>query len=275
MLRFLGRGSAFADEHNCAYFTAGDDLVLLDCPMSAFTKLKQKDLKAYENIYVLITHTHGDHIGGVAMLIDYVHFVFHSKVTVAAPSEQVKNDLKYWLSNLEGCGDDWYDMILASDIKKDWMGEAIPTTHAAQLAGKCFGYRLILDGNPVIYTGDSNTLAPYEKYLVPGVYLYTEVSAYKTEVHLYCEDIKEKVRHFVEQGIHVYLMHMDDETVIRIIMEGTGAEFAPLEEDAMNDNGMIMDAVFGITDSLYKDMCMNKSKDHGLQRRPRKLLEMG
>ena len=69
MLRFLGRGSAFADEHNCAYFTAGDDLVLLDCPMSAFTKLKQKDLKAYENIYVLITHTHGDHIGGVAMLI--------------------------------------------------------------------------------------------------------------------------------------------------------------------------------------------------------------
>ncbi len=264
MIRFLGRGSAFADEHNCAYFTAGADLVLLDCPMSAFTKLKQKDIKAYENIYVLITHTHGDHIGGVAMLIDYVHFVFHSKVTVAAPSEQVKNDLKYWLSNLEGCGDDWYDMILASDIKKDWMGEAIPTTHAAQLAGKCFGYRLILDGNTVIYTGDSNTLAPYEKYLVPGVYLYTEVSAYKTEVHLYCGDIKEKVRSFVEQGIHVYLMHMDDETVIRIIMEGTGAEFAPLEEDTMNGNGTIMDAVFGITDSLYKDMCMNKSKDHGL-----------
>ena len=194
MLRFLGRGSAFADEHNCAYFTAGADLVLLDCPMSAFTKLKQKDLKAYENIYVLITHTHGDHIGGAAMLIDYVHFVFHSKVTIVAPSENVRNDLTFWLSNLEGCGSDWYAIKLASDLKKDWMGEAIPTTHSEQLSGKCFGYRLSIDGENVIYTGDSNTLAPFEKYLHPGTFLFTEVSAYKTEVHLYCEDIKETIK---------------------------------------------------------------------------------
>ncbi|MBR4010497.1 MAG: MBL fold metallo-hydrolase, partial [Clostridiales bacterium] len=69
MLTFFGRGSAFTKEHNSAYFTDGNDLILLDCPMSTFSKLRARGLSRYESIYVLITHTHGDHVGGVAMLI--------------------------------------------------------------------------------------------------------------------------------------------------------------------------------------------------------------
>ena len=36
MLTFLGRGSAFADEHNSAFFIHDGNLILIDCPMSSF-----------------------------------------------------------------------------------------------------------------------------------------------------------------------------------------------------------------------------------------------
>ena len=227
-LSFLGRGSAFTDEHNCAYFTAGGSLVLLDCPMSAFTKVRKTDLLKYDHIYVLVTHTHGDHVGGIGMLIAYAFFTSGTPVTVVAPSEEVRKDLAYLFGNIEGCSDSWYTLITADKLDAPWLEEAIPTTHTEELSGKCFGYSLKIDGARVIYTGDTNTLAPFIAKLSAGDYLYTEVSVHKTAVHLYSEDIREKVSELTEKGIRVFLMHMDDEEKIEKTMEGTGAEFAPL-----------------------------------------------
>lgn len=231
MLRFLGRGSAFERENNCAYFTAGDDLVLLDCPMSAFAKVKTKDLKSYRDIYVLVTHTHGDHSGGISTLIDFAHFVVDKKVIVVAPSPLVEKNLRSLLTEIEGCNDDWYTLVTVDQLTTGWMGEAIATDHTDELAGRCFGYRLSINGTNVIYTGDTNTFSPFEKFMTPGTYLYTEIAAYHSDVHLYCEDMKEKVKTLVDQGVTVYLMHLDREDIIRKTMEGTGARIAPLEED--------------------------------------------
>ena len=69
MLQFFGRGSAFADQHNAAFFREQGDLILLDCPGTAFQKVKRFDWSNVFNVYVLITHTHGDHIGGLGTLI--------------------------------------------------------------------------------------------------------------------------------------------------------------------------------------------------------------
>ena len=264
MLTFLGRGSAFTKEQNCAYFDDGNDLILLDCPMSGFVKLRSKGLSSYDSIYVLVTHTHGDHSGGIAMLIAYCHYVEKKHVTVIAPSMRVYEDLSYLLSSIEGCDPTSYDLLLSSNLHKPWFGEPIATTHTEELSGKCFGYRLVIDGKNVIYTGDTNTLIPFETHLSEGSILYTEVSAYRTDVHLYCEDIKNKIRDLIERGVQVYLMHMDDEIKIGIILKETGAQFAPLEGETMENNGQLLNSIFGITDSLYKDMCMNNSRDHAL-----------
>ena len=35
LLLFLGRGSAFADEHNSAFFVEDNELVLIDCPATS------------------------------------------------------------------------------------------------------------------------------------------------------------------------------------------------------------------------------------------------
>ncbi|MBO4241937.1 MAG: diguanylate cyclase [Clostridiales bacterium] len=268
MLSFLGRGSAFADEHNCAFFVEGSDLVLLDCPMTAFFKLKKMDLSSYERIYVLLTHTHGDHLGGTAMLIDYGWFVTKVPVTVVAPSSELKEDLKFFFEKIEGCEDRWYDLVCAEELDKPWLVEAVPTTHAPQLPGKCFGYELLVRGNKVVYTGDTNTLEPFIGRLEAGSYLYTEVSAFKTAVHLYCHDIISDIKRLTDKGVRVYLMHLDDEKVIEETLKSTGALLAPLVSETEGENRMdnsdVLNEIYDIADRLYADMCSKDTNDHAL-----------
>ncbi len=266
MLKFLGRGSAFTDEHNSAYFIENDELVLIDCPMSAFMRLNDKNLALFDHIYVLVTHTHGDHSGGIGMLIDLLQFSVKTPITIVAPSKEVEADLFYLLSRIEGCSSSWYELINIEDLDKDWFVRAIPTTHTEELEGKCFGFQLKVEGRNVVYTGDTNTLIPYESYIEKGTYLYCEISAYKSPVHLYCTEIHNKIKEYVAAGVNVYLMHMDDERRILQVMSDTGAELAPLELGGatMEDNGRMLSGIFDITNSLYKDMCMNDSKDHNL-----------
>ncbi|MBQ1739697.1 MAG: diguanylate cyclase [Clostridiales bacterium] len=266
MLTFLGRGSAFADEHNSAFFVDNGNLILIDCPMSSFEKLNDMNLTLFDHIYLLVTHTHGDHVSGIGMLVDLLQFSVKTPITIVAPSKEVEGDLFYLLSRLEGCNDSWYELINSEELDADWFVCPIQTSHTEELAGKCFGYCLTVEGNRVVYTGDSNTLVPYEKYISDGSYLYVEMSAYKSPVHLYCVEMKDKIKEFVDRGVHVYLMHMDEEKRIGEVMKDTGAEFAPLEKSAftIQDTPRMLDGIFTITDSLYKDMCMNNNTDHQL-----------
>lgn len=79
LLLFLGRGSAFADEHNSAFFVEDNELVLIDCPATSYQKVKKMNWEHYDNIYILITHTHGDHSGGVGTMLQYVWFASYMK----------------------------------------------------------------------------------------------------------------------------------------------------------------------------------------------------
>lgn len=228
MLRFLGRGSAFCDEHNSALMTIGNELILIDCPMSSFVKLKNADLSRYSSIRILITHTHSDHISGIAMLIDYEYFLGKIPVTVIAPSEEVREDLHFALSRLDGCEDNWYTLTTASEMKADWLLAVIPTTHADALKGRCFGYCLMHEGRKLVYTGDSNTLDPFIPYLNDGDVLYTEASAHESAVHMLISSITSTISELTSRGIEVYLMHMDDEELIMNEAKDTGALPAPL-----------------------------------------------
>ena len=72
MLQFFGRWSAFDLEQNSAFFTDGDDIVLIDCPMSSFHKLILMNIEQLTEtrnvriIFVFVTHTHGDHVNGTS-----------------------------------------------------------------------------------------------------------------------------------------------------------------------------------------------------------------
>ena len=230
MIKFFGRGCAFADEHNSAFFYHDKDLILIDCPATSFQKIKKMNLHKIQNIYILVTHTHGDHTGSVGTILQYAWFILKNPVTIVAPSDEVKNDLQTLLIQIEGCEPKWFNITTADKIRQNWLVSAIPTTHSKTLAGKCFGYHLKIQGNDVIYTGDTATLSPYLPFLHDGAYLYTEISFYKSDVHLHIDDALPILKKLSENGVKIYLMHLDDENEILKIIYDTKLKFAPLSE---------------------------------------------
>lgn len=212
-LNFLGRGSGFSDiteGHTSSFFETSDnnDLVVIDLPMSSFYRLKNFDLSKYNNIYVLITHTHGDHISGLGLFAQLTFFVFKKKIKIIAPSDVVKADLSTVL-RIEGNDPNWYFLDTAENFKhtycKIWFKTEIKTTHSPQLEDKCFGYILNIDGTNVIYTGDTSTLKPFKEYLVPDSELYVDTSVHYGQIHMKLEDLFEENL----DNIDVYLMHLD------------------------------------------------------------------
>lgn len=230
LLLFLGRGSAFADQHNSAFFVEDNELVLIDCPATSYQKVKKMNWEQYDNIYILITHTHGDHSGGVGTMLQYVWFASYmkKKVTIVAPSEEVKEDLLLLLMRIEGCEQEWFDIITADELNKKWFIAAVPTTHVKPLEGRCFGYHLNIHGNNVVYTGDTATLEPFKSMLKRGSFLYTEAAYYKSAVHMYLKDMLAEYISLAESGVHVYLMHLDVEDEIRKMTADTPLKLAQL-----------------------------------------------
>lgn len=210
-LKFFGRGSGFADEHTSAYFsTVNKEMVIIDCPVSTFQKVKQIDLKDYEKFYVLITHTHGDHVGGLGLFVQYAFFTLKKPVTIVAPSIDVANDILTILT-IEGNDREWYKLSIVAEVRlKEWFGHCILTKHSPQLENKCYGYHLTVDGKNIVYTGDTSTLAPFKPYLVEGSILYVDTSVYYGMIHLKLEDALDDFLKLNKRGIKVYLMHLDD-----------------------------------------------------------------
>ncbi len=235
MLQFFGRGSAFKDDQNSAFFTDGDDIILLDCPMSSFHKLIRMNIEELTEsrnvriIFVLVTHTHADHVSGIATLIQYAYYVWHVPVVLAAPSQEVKEDLRFLIGRLEGCDMAAFHLTTA-DMLKLWVKDVIPTTHVPGLAGRCFGYHLGIDDKTIIYTGDTNTLEPFKQYIKEDLntYLYVEASVAKSPVHICLSEELDYLKSLTDKGVHVYLMHLDNEDKAAEMINGTALQLAPL-----------------------------------------------
>ncbi len=154
-LKFFGKGSAFYPTfgNTCAYFTKKDDLFLLDCGLTAFEQLfKTFDLKKVENIYVLITHLHADHIGSLGSLIAYFQCVLNKPVHIIHPETTIVD-----LLTLEGIDEIGYIHHKsmpenAADVK----AEAIEVVHAKNM--KCYGYLLRDAEKSIFYSGDTATI---------------------------------------------------------------------------------------------------------------------
>lgn len=228
MLNFFGRGNAFSDNHNSAFFTNKNDLILLDCPMAAFHAVKYFELNRFKSIYVLVTHTHGDHVGGIGTLLQYLYFV-HSKIlTIIAPSTDVKSDLILLLTRIEGCKKEWYKVITADELNESWFIKAVPTHHTETLINRTFGYVLKIDGKISVYTGDTCTLEPFKPYIKRGTVLYTELSFNKSDVHLSCEKYLQILKEYSNNNVDIFLMHLDNEEAILKEIKDTKIKLAPL-----------------------------------------------
>lgn len=221
LLNFFGRDSGFGDDHTSAFFfTESNDIVVIDCPTSTFKKLRKTDLNDHEQIYVLITHTHGDHIGGLGLLVQHVFFNLHKTVTIVAPSSAVASDIRTVLT-IEGNENEWYQLITTEMLtEENWFVSCVLTEHAPQLKGKCFGYVLVISGRSIVYTGDTSTLKPFEPYFKLCNELYVDTSVHYGRIHLKLEDALADFIRLSQQGTEVFLMHLDDVEAAKNIADG-------------------------------------------------------
>lgn len=221
-LNFFGIETGLKDMHTSAYFETKDNkIVIIDCPFSAFYKMKRLDLKKYNEIIFLITHTHGDHIGCLGLAVQLAYFTLKIPVTIIAPSPEVEHKILILLNDIEGCELEWFNSINAKskNMKKyDWFKNVILTEHSPQLKNRCFGYALNIDNTNIIYTGDTSTLEPFKPYLTENSEIYIDTSVHYGMIHLKLEDILDYLISIKDMNINAYLMHIDDiETAKEII----------------------------------------------------------
>ncbi len=123
---------------------------MLDCGESVYLKLYEKNMiEKYENIYVLLTHLHADHVGSLGSLISYSYYILGKQVIIVHPNDNIQS-----LLDLMGIGRETYvfkkcERVTVSQIKV----EAVPVKHVDDM--DCYGYIVTGPSKTFYYSGDA------------------------------------------------------------------------------------------------------------------------
>lgn len=161
MLKFLGCGSAFNTElgNNSAFIKEGKSLLLIDCGGTVFERLKKFDLlDGLENIYIIITHTHPDHVGSLGDTIFYCNHVLKKKANLFFPNKEHMEELFKYL----GVSKEYYNFNCSDivNIDDEYIGDIsikfITVDHTSKLPS--YGFLLTVKDKIIYYSGDSKNI---------------------------------------------------------------------------------------------------------------------
>jgi len=217
MLKFIGSGSCFNVTlgNNSAYIKEDDNLLLIDCGGDVFSKIVKKNiLKDVNDITVLITHLHSDHIGSLADLIFYCYYKKNVKVSIAHPDDRIVK-----LLYIMGVVNDYYwfekfsrDPCCYRLFLRDCFITPYNVDHDKNLSSS-YGYEIRFKERSFYYSGDAKEipkeiLKELNNNKIDKIYQDVTSLDYDGNVHLsfreLCELIDPKFRN------KVYCMHLDD-----------------------------------------------------------------
>ncbi|WP_019241217.1 MULTISPECIES: MBL fold metallo-hydrolase [Bacillus] len=221
MLKFIGNGSAFNTQlgNNNAFIKRDRHLFLIDCGSTNFSRMIDKKLlEDVDQITVLQTHLHADHIGSLGDLVGYAFHCMEPKlsvkVTILTPLA-LTADVKAILQKV-GVPETQYKSV---EIDTEHQPENVVgitsikpylVEHVPHLT--CFSYLLHIDGKTVYYSGDCNMIPDEILKLmlddkIDLFYQDTSKADFPGNVHLSLRQLEEAIP--AELRPKVYCMHLD------------------------------------------------------------------
>jgi ribonuclease BN (tRNA processing enzyme) len=164
-VEFLGSGDAFGSGGRfqpCLHIYGGDEPLLIDCGASSLTAIKRARLEPRRFGYVILSHLHGDHYGGLPFLILDGQFSGRTRpLVVAGPSgvgQRVENAMEVLFPGsararrsfpLRFCElDEWSPTEIGPAQVTPFLVE-----HPA--GGPSFALRIEYGGRVIAYSGDT------------------------------------------------------------------------------------------------------------------------
>ena len=192
-LNFIGIGGAtnIPLGGNCCYIKDNDNLLMIDACEEATKRLL--DLNAFNdinNIYILVTHTHYDHIAGLGVLIWYSNFYLNIIPQIIYNDDTYKQTLSDLL-RITGVDEKFFSFVREESLNLSFTINMKPTPHSPNL--KCFGIMFEDSNGKYYYSGDTNDYK-YIRELAndPSVKtIYSEVATETYDVHIKYDDIKD------------------------------------------------------------------------------------
>jgi ribonuclease BN (tRNA processing enzyme) len=215
MLNFTGIGSAFNTElgNTSAFIKKGTSLLLIDCGGSVFHRLQELELlEDVQNLYIIITHTHPDHVGSLGDVIFYAKHILKQKPTIFFPQKEL---IQGFLTNI-GVSNRVYKLnsFDKASVNDANLGEFsikfVPVSHVETIPA--YGFIMELNKKMLYYSGDANSmdnmiLDKLKNEEIYRIYQDTCGLDYKGNGHLSLKKLCEVVP--MEFRNKVYCMHLD------------------------------------------------------------------
>lgn len=230
-LKFLGIGSAFNTDlgNTSSFIKKNNSIILIDCGGTVFHRLQElRILDGVENLYIIITHTHPDHVGSLGEVIFYCHYILKIKAEIFFPQKEL---LLNFLTNI-GVKSEMYNLNSSPILEVDdleigkFYVEFLSVPHVDTIPSYGFVMRAI--SKTFYYSGDSKSIdnSIIDRCIkgeIECIYQDTCGLDYEGNNHLsltkLCELVPLKLRG------KIYCMHLDKH-ITKVEIEERGFNFA-------------------------------------------------
>lgn len=219
-LKFLGRGSGYnvKEGNTSAYIIKNNSLLLIDCGEGIFKRIVETSLiKNIDEIHILITHMHGDHIGSLSSFVGFCLWKYNICCNVYFPEKEKLKEYFKLTGMIEGESFNLNDStnLRISELELEFSSSL--TKHSKKI--NTYSYMLRFDcGNDIFYSGDTyETNFNMIPFLEKGNVVYHDTCINDceenphTSLRVLCEKVPQNLRR------NVYCIHIDGDNFIETV----------------------------------------------------------